>query len=505
MILRKPYAMLIKYFKIIHIVMFVFFGYLVFAFRKIFYFFSDYIKSGTFIYTDDIASKYISPLIFVITIILLIAGIAIFLLMRKKDKPVFFYRILIIYCVVIIISMIYFYSFFSSLENSSYEPLQIVVNRDIMMFIYYINFFYVGFTFIRGFGFDIKKFSFDRDKKELNLEETDNEEYEVNIDLDKETLLMRLRRERRELHYYVKENIVILSIIAFIITVILGFYIYYNFIVERKVYSEKENIVTGKITYRVDNSFLTNKDKYGEIISDKNEYLIVKVNIQNNSGSGTLDKEAFRIIDNKKYYYPIFSLCKSFSDVGTCYNNQVLKANTSNDFFILFKLEKTHSGMYFEILKNRDNYKYNRVSLSLEDVKQQEIKYQLKDTVQVDNVSLQVNEYDVKESASFNYEECTGGKCYTYSKMIIPRLNEVVLILDITNLKDIEDDFIDSYLGIEYDKTNVTGKNIQIINRNEDKLYLSVPKASLTSKSLVLKVNTRNVIHSILLRGEENE
>ena len=70
----------------------------------------------------------------------------------------------------------YFAIFFKSLDTTLYEPLRIVVNRDIILFLYIINFIFVIISFIRGFGFDIKKFSFDNDKKELNLEETDSEE-----------------------------------------------------------------------------------------------------------------------------------------------------------------------------------------------------------------------------------------------------------------------------------------------------------------------------------------
>ena len=169
MILRKPYAILIKYFKIIHILMFVSFGYLVFALRKIYVFFSSYIKTSNFTYFENMSSIYVPWFLFFIVIILLGLAIGILLLMNKKEKPVLFYKIMIGFCAFLLVFLIYFLFFFKSLDTTVYENLRIVANRDISLFAYIINFFFVGFTFIRGFGFDIKKFSFDKDKKELNL------------------------------------------------------------------------------------------------------------------------------------------------------------------------------------------------------------------------------------------------------------------------------------------------------------------------------------------------
>ena len=139
MIIRKPYAILIKYFKIIHIIMFVIFGYIVFVLRKIYLFFSDYVKANNFMYFEDMTTKYIPTVVFFLAILLLFFGIGIFLLMRKKDKPVLFYRLLIVYSFSLLVAFIYFFFFFKSLDTTIYEPLRIVVNRDIALFLYIVK------------------------------------------------------------------------------------------------------------------------------------------------------------------------------------------------------------------------------------------------------------------------------------------------------------------------------------------------------------------------------
>ena len=150
MILRKPYAILIKYFKIIHILMFIFFGYFVFVLRKIYMFFSNYIKDSNFTYFENMTTDYVPTIVFFMVIILIILGISIFLLMNKKEKPVLFYKVLVAYCSILLIAFIYFLIFFNSLADTVYEPLRVVINRDISLFVYLVNFFFVIVTFIKS-------------------------------------------------------------------------------------------------------------------------------------------------------------------------------------------------------------------------------------------------------------------------------------------------------------------------------------------------------------------
>ena len=196
MILRKPYAFLIKHFKLIHIMMFLMLGYLVFPLRKLYIFFQGYAKTNNFTYINNMARTYISSIMIVFVIIIIVLSIAIYLLMHKKEKPVFFYRILIIYSLIVLFFLIYAYNFFLDLDIEMHEPLEIMIMRDISLFLYYINFFYVLFCMIRGVGFDIKKFSFDKDIQELHLEESDDEEYELNLNIDRENVKNYFQMER---------------------------------------------------------------------------------------------------------------------------------------------------------------------------------------------------------------------------------------------------------------------------------------------------------------------
>ena len=69
MIIKKPYAFLIKYFKLIHIILFFSMVYLIFKTRSIQIFFTNYASSGTYTYIDNMAYNYINPFMIIVTII----------------------------------------------------------------------------------------------------------------------------------------------------------------------------------------------------------------------------------------------------------------------------------------------------------------------------------------------------------------------------------------------------------------------------------------------------
>ena len=502
MILRRPYAILIKYFKLIHIIMFVCFSYLVFVIRKIYIFFSDYVKTSNYTYFEDMTTRYIPIIVFFIVILILALSIGVFLLMRRKDKPVLFYKLLIGYCSLLLIAFIYFFAFFKSLDSSVYEPLRLVVNRDIILFIYIVNFAFVILSFIRGFGFDIKKFSFDKDKRELNLEESDSEEVEVNVKLEKEDVVNYINKQKRELSYYVKENSLILSIAGGVILLVIILVVYFNFFVINKVYKEGDDVSIGKLIYKVNNSYITNIDKYGKSLEGDSDFLVISFSIINNQGTGYLDKQALRIHINDEYYYPINTVCDVFDDIGECYKNQELKVNNSYDFIIAYKITKKHNKIYLEILKDKsDEYKYSKVLLDYKNITREIGSYKITDTIKIKNEEYQINNYEMIDKAEYKYQECVNDKCNDYVKVVSPKVGDMVLVLDISNLEKLSNSFLNSAFGLKYDNNTVYGNEIKYLDKHDNKLYLSVPSNSKNASNITLTITTREKLYNIVLNG----
>ena len=184
MIVRKPYAFLIKYFKIIHIMLFVFMTYMVFKIRNIYMLFKNLVINNLAIYSSEAISSYINITMILSSIILIIALLAIFFLMRQKKKPIVYYLLAVIFYTITFISLIFFLTVFNNLEYQTYSNQSIVLFRDLSMTLYYLNYYFLIIAFIRGFGFNIKKFNFEKDAQELNLTKDDSEEIEINIGID---------------------------------------------------------------------------------------------------------------------------------------------------------------------------------------------------------------------------------------------------------------------------------------------------------------------------------
>ena len=506
MILRKPYAFLIKYFRLIHIIMFIVFSYLVFSLRPIYIFFSDYVSGNNYMYFENMAQKYISPILFVMVIIVMAMAIGIYFLMRKKNKPILFYRLVIIYSFVLLVSLIYFYIFFKSLSNTNYTPLRLVINRDVIMILYYLNFIFVGFSFIRAFGFDIKKFSFDNDKKELQLEEGDNEEYELNIKVEKDDVVNYLNKQKRELRYYFMENSKFYKIVGIIVLSSLILYFCYSHFVINKVYHENEEVKIGNIIYSVRKSVITNVDKYGKEINKDNDFLIVYLNIRNIGSKITLDDQQFRINIGNKYYYPLVNYCDYFDDLGQCYHDSSVAENSNKDYILVYKLEKNYKKIDFEVLKRKSSsYDYSRILLSYTIDSKKVVDYNKGDVFTISNNEYQVLDYEILTKTSYVYDECKANKCNSYTKLVSPKLGNNVLVVEIKNLSKLTNEFLKNYVGLKYRNNTLYGSDIEIIDRYENKIYLGITSMVHKEDKIVLIFNTRNTEYDILLKDGVDE
>ena len=84
MVLRRPYAFLIKHFKLIHIILFILFAYITFKANNIVTFFKDYI-----LYNGSVGiemTNYINTFIYIAIFLILIMSITIYYLMKYKKK-----------------------------------------------------------------------------------------------------------------------------------------------------------------------------------------------------------------------------------------------------------------------------------------------------------------------------------------------------------------------------------------------------------------------------------
>ena len=200
MVLRRPYAFLIKYFKLIHIILFILFAYITFKANNIVTFFKDYI-----LYNGSVGiemTNYITPFIYIAIFLIIIMSITIYYLMKYKKKPKLFYIITIVVSLLSLLLFINLTNNIRVLETTVLPAKEIRLLRDISRVNYWMLLIITIPVLIRGLGFDIKKFNFNKDLKDLKLEAEDNEEVEVTTNISSDKILNTGRKQVRELKYY---------------------------------------------------------------------------------------------------------------------------------------------------------------------------------------------------------------------------------------------------------------------------------------------------------------
>lgn len=350
MVFRKPYAFLIKHFRLIHLIITGILGYLVVRSNDIYSYINSCINDAVNRYN---ALQYVDYNIYIYIVIGLILFLVIYWLFKYKDKPRNLYVVSIGGYVLVGLFLSILFNYFGELPNNVIDQKVIRAYRDIMLIILFFQYIIVIVMGIRGLGFDIKKFNFTKDIKELDLKHEDGEEVEVDVNINTNDIMRGVRKKKREFGYFFQEYKIFILGILFIILVI-GVYTGYNYFSKRlKVYNE--NDVIGY------NNFITIKDSYYNIDEDKN-YVIVKFDAFKNGIEEKLNVNNLILkIDNDEYI-PNKNICYNYDYLGNCYKKQYITSNVSS-YIIVYEvsslnLERTYL-IYKESYENSFKVKLN--------------------------------------------------------------------------------------------------------------------------------------------------
>lgn len=352
MVFRRPYGFLIKHFKLIHLIISFILVYVVSCNNQIYSYLNDCISNSSFKYN---ALEYINYNIYIWIGITLLLFFIIYWLFKYKDKPRGIYIISILGYILVGIYMFVLFSYFTGLPNDVVDQKVIRAYRDIMLITLGFQYLIIIIMFIRGFGFDIKKFNFGKDIHELNLTDEDGEEIEVDVNIDTNRVFRGIRKRKRELGYFFNEYKVIILGIIVIILVIVG-YNSYNYLQKVfKVYNQGD--VIGSYNYiTIDNS-------YYKIDGNKN-YVIVRFDIYKNGKNDRLDVNNMVLeIDNNEYL-PNKNICYMFNYLGNCYKKQYITNNNSS-YMLVYEVDNLNIEKSYLLYKESYDNLY-KVKLNLE-------------------------------------------------------------------------------------------------------------------------------------------
>lgn len=353
MVLRKPYAFLIKHFRLIHLIITGILGYLLYQNRKVYVFLSNCIKGTVNKYS---VMDYINYSVYIYILLAGILMLVVYWLLKYKNKPRNIYIFSIVIYIVVGIIIFATYGYMSTFVNEVIDQKTIRLYRDILFITLIFQYYEVVFMLIRGLGFDIKKFNFGKDVQELGITLEDGEEIEVNTSIDTTNVMRSLRKQKRELGYFFKEYKLYIIPILLLIFIFLG-YKGYNYVrVKFKVYGEDEYV--GKVNYiKVTDSYY--------MIDGNNNYVIVKCEMFKAGKQDKFSVNNLVLNIGTDSYSANKNICYKFNEIGNCYRQQYISKD-KNSYIFVFEVDMINPRdsyiLYKEDFENSYKIKLNMIS-----------------------------------------------------------------------------------------------------------------------------------------------
>lgn len=341
MVLKKPYAFLIKHFKIIHLILCIPLIYLVIRTGAIASFLSSYVSANYYTNITNLQGTYINYFMYLTIILILILVIPIYFLMRQKEKDTKLYLFQAIYYLVLMVLISVCHNALGLLEAGELEAQTVRAYRDIAWEVYIPQFFFIAYTLMRGIGFDLKKFNFEEDVKELEITDVDDEEFELVFGKNAYKYKRTLRRFIREFRYYILENKIVFSLTAVLVVLIIGTLVYLNYGVYHKTYRQSQRMSHNGLTISVVDSELSNLDLGGNVIDGK-YYMAVALKIKNSTKEiATLDYENFRVEVAGRSVMATLDRSDYYADLGIPYKRDTrLLPNTEDTYVLTYEIDK---------------------------------------------------------------------------------------------------------------------------------------------------------------------
>lgn len=479
MIIRKPYAILIKNFKLIHAILFVIMTYLTYKTGMISKFFSDYFATGENVMGQEITNGLFSNLMYLLIILILIGLITVLVLMVFKKKPIKYYIASIITYVVILIIISVDHNIISQMEIEQFSARTVRAIWDITNIAVAVQFVIAVLTFVRATGFNIKQFDFEKDLQELNITEEDREEVEVGLEIDSDKFKRKLRRRMRHIKYAYLENKLLFSIGIIIVVGLLGYGIYTKSGLNEKKYKQGEYFYTSNFVMQIEDSYITNTD-YKLKRLDKNKTLVIlKIKIKNKYTIPVKLETAraeLRVGDSS--YYPIKKYIHDMIDFGNVYDNKKITAKEEN-YILCYEvpsnyLDKQMSFKYVDSIygnKRKKEVTYVNVKVNPKNLIDKKItkEYKLGDTIDfldspLKGITLKINSFDIQKEYKLSYNFCAiAGECYQSYEYLKPvnllNYDQILMKLNINyqnknehinNAYSKVDNFISKFARIEY-------------------------------------------------------
>lgn len=484
MILRKPYALLIQYFQRIHLVLILLCAYIFYKIMALRSFVADFLNTESYNSYYESISDYINPLLIISILVVIAISIVLIVLLHYKKKPWKVYLIPVFEYVFMLGLLVFISNYFRTYDElTALTP--IMAERDLLNIVSIVQYVVFVIFGIRLLGLDLKKFGFKNDEEYLEIKEEDREEFEVNIEFDKDKITRTIKKFFRNVKYVYYEHRRVCNTIIIILFVSLTGYGYYYYGVLHKTYGEGSTFTANYYGITVNASYLTNKDSHGTVISEKNAYLIVNLTVKNNASKRDINLDRFRIMNKSEEFHHVGNIYSNFTDLGKSYNGKELANGEETTFILVYTVPKDLDPnkymLYYPDVSNGALLK--KVKLNVDDVREVNTKDSAQITEELtfpNGNTLIITDFKVTNETTYSRYSCNNGNC---GMMDLPLTsnNKILEISFVSNNFTGKSfiDFSNIYAKIRYEDTNGKMKSViptsLINNYNGNYAYFGIP------------------------------
>ncbi len=450
MVLKKPYGLMIKHFKLIHFILLVLSAFVMLQVRNIVGFFNDFIANGYMATVfENMASNYISIFVYFALIIMIGLLVALIILLKYKKKPKNIYVVATVYYVILFIGIIIAARLFNGLEESLWSTTAARMYRDISTILSIPQYAFIPMWLIRALGFNIKQFNFQSDLAELDLIDADSEEVEINIGFETYKAQRKARRIFREFKYYFYENKFIMFSILTICIVVMIYLFISNFEIYKHKYKIGQAFTVNNFNVVVEDSIITNLTYAGEKVSNDGYYLVLKLTITNNSTKEeAFEYNQFIVYGKNHYYLPNLSVSNSFMDYGEGYTGDKISPKSTKTIVIPYAInkesanEKLYVSIYNGMSKNKKDYHFKSIQVDLNSIVIDQIAIVQTSSLNtpvvfnstyLNNTTLNIPYVEITSRYTYDYEVCSFSGCNTFKNLITPEFlttKQTLIVLD---------------------------------------------------------------------------
>ncbi len=433
MILRKPYALLIRHFKLLHFILSVAIIYLLIRITGTIDFINDYLNSNLTMISESSFLGAFNWLDFAIPIFSLAFSITLFAIMTWKKKPNKLYLYAILISVFTLFVNIYGYSTLKALTKEWLDVSRLDVLTDFYVTAMILNMVLCAMSISRAFGFNIGRFDFNSDISKFDLSEEDNAEFEVALDFDINDVKRNAKKQMRYIKYFYRENKRTIFSALILIVITGALYAGFSYLKYSKDITKGDTLKYNGFSVKINNSYIVDRDASGKKLKDDKHLLVIDADITNYGFKNptAFSRGSLNVTIGSDIYFSSKSFSLAISDLGQMYNDEKIAQNSTYEGLLVFDIPENH--LHSKILLgvtdiNGQKTHYAEIKpTDLSNAEEKVIEKELGDELVLENTTLKdikfrFDSYDIQTKYKVNYRYCANQtRCINATEYIVPR------------------------------------------------------------------------------------